>query len=305
MKNIKLKNLSKWLLKLGLSSIALFFVFKKVELNQIVEIALSSDPIYLTFAFLAFNSSKIISAFRLNQFYKAVEVNLTEKYNLTLYYLSMFYNLFLPGSIGGDAYKVYLLKQERKGSLKMISMATLLDRVSGLALLVFLSLFLVLINQELQRLTYLFLFTVIGLFFTLPSYYLFTRLFFKSFTSKFWSTTHLSFWVQFGQLLCAFFILFAIGVESHYLDYLVLFMVSSVVAVFPFSIGGIGARELVFLYAHQYIAIDESQAISFTLLFFSTLASSSFLGLIFIIFPYRERNPISDPNLLSNDKPLD
>lgn len=305
MKNIKLKNLSKWLLKLGLSSIALFFVFKKVELNQIVEIALSSDPIYLTFAFLAFNSSKIISAFRLNQFYKAVEVNLTEKYNLTLYYLSMFYNLFLPGSIGGDAYKVYLLKQERKGSLKMISMATLLDRVSGLALLVFLSLFLVLINQELQRLTYLFLFTVIGLFFTLPSYYLFTRLFFKSFTSKFWSTTHLSFWVQFGQLLCAFFILFAIGVESHYLDYLVLFMVSSVVAVFPFSIGGIGARELVFLYAHQYIAIDESQAISFTLLFFSTLASSSFLGLIFIIFPYRERIPISDPNLLSNDKPLD
>lgn len=187
----------------------------------------------------------------------------------------------------------------------MISMATLLDRVSGLALLVFLSFFLVLINQELQRLTYLFLFTVIGLIFTLPSYYLFTQLFFKSFTSKFWSTTHLSFWVQFGQLLCAYFILLAIGVDSHYLDYLVLFMVSSVVAVFPFSIGGIGARELVFLYAHQYIAIDESQAISFTLLFFSTLASSSFLGLIFIIFPYRERNPISDPNLLSNDKPLD
>jgi uncharacterized membrane protein YbhN (UPF0104 family) len=304
MKNIKFKNLSKWLLKFGLSSLALYFVFKKVELNRIVEIALSSDPIYLALALLAFNSSKIISAFRLNQFYKAIEVNLTEKYNLSLYYLSMFYNLFLPGSIGGDAYKVYLLKQEGKGSLKMISMATLLDRVSGLALLVFLSFFLVLINQELQQLNYLFPFTVIGLILTLPSYYLFTRLFFKSFTSKFWSTTHLSFWVQFGQLLCAFFILFAIGVESHYLDYLVLFMVSSVVAVFPFTIGGIGARELVFLYAHQYIAIDESQAISFTLLFFSTLASSSFLGLIFIAFPYREQNPVSDPNLLSNGKPL-
>ncbi|MFN3996911.1 lysylphosphatidylglycerol synthase transmembrane domain-containing protein [Algoriphagus sp.] len=305
MKNIKFKNLSKWLLKFGLSSIALFFVFKKVELNQIVEIALSANPFYLSLALLAFNSSKIISAFRLNQFYKAVEVNLTEKYNLSLYYLSMFYNLFLPGSIGGDAYKVYLLKQEGKGSLKKLSMATLLDRVSGLALLVFLSFFLVLVNQELQQFNYLIPFAIIGLLLTLPSYYLFTRLLFKSFYSKFWSTTHLSFWVQLGQLLCAYFILLAIGVESHYLDYLVLFMVSSVVAVLPFSIGGIGARELVFLYAHQYIAIDESQAISFTLLFFSTLASSSFLGLIFIVFPDKEKKNLFIPELLPNDEPLD
>lgn len=118
MNNIKFKNFSKWLLKFGLSSLALFFVFKKVELNRIVEIALSADPFFLALAVLAFNGSKIISAFRLNQFYKAVEVNLTEKYNLALYYLSMFYNLFLPGSIGGDAYKVYLLKQDGKGSLK-------------------------------------------------------------------------------------------------------------------------------------------------------------------------------------------
>lgn len=305
MKNIKFKNLSKWLLKFGLSSIALFFVFKKVELNQIVEIALSANPFYLSLALFAFNSSKIISAFRLNQFYKAVEVNLTEKYNLSLYYLSMFYNLFLPGSIGGDAYKVYLLKQQEKGSLKKLSMATLLDRVSGLALLVLFSFLLVLINQELQQLTYLIIFSGLGLIITLPFYYLFTRLLFKTFSSKFWSTTHLSFWVQFGQLLCAYFILLAIRVESNYLDYLLLFMVSSVVAVLPFSIGGIGARELVFLYAHQYIAIDESQAISFTFLFFSVLASCSLMGLIFIIFPYKEKIPLSVPELLPNDESLD
>ncbi|MBA4301246.1 MAG: TIGR00374 family protein [Cyclobacterium sp.] len=304
MNNIKFKNFSKWLLKFGLSSLALFFVFKKVELNRIVEIALSADPFFLALAVLAFNGSKIISAFRLNQFYKAVEVNLTEKYNLALYYLSMFYNLFLPGSIGGDAYKVYLLKQDGKGSLKSLSMATILDRVSGLTLLVFLSFLLVLVNQELQQVNYLIPFTIFGLILTLPSYYLFTRLLFKSFSSKFWSTTHLSFWVQFGQLLCAYFILLAIGVVSNYLNYLVLFMVSSVVAVFPFSIGGIGARELVFLYAHQFIAIDESHAISFTLLFFSTLAISSLLGLVFIVFPYKEKNPVSLPELLPNDEPL-
>jgi glycosyltransferase 2 family protein len=304
MNNIKFKNFSKWLLKFGLSSLALFFVFKKVEFNQIVEIVLSADLIYLALALLAFNCSKIISAFRLNQFYKAVEVNLTEKYNLALYYLSMFYNLFLPGSIGGDAYKVYLLKQEGKGSLKMLSMATILDRVSGLALLVLFSFFLVLANKELHQMRYLIPFSTIGLILTLPAYYLFTRLFFKPFSYKFWPTTHFSFWVQLGQLVCAYFILMAIGVESHHLDYLVLFMVSSVVAVFPFSIGGIGARELVFLYAHQFIAIDENQAISFTLLFFSTLAFSSFMGLVFVVFPYKEKNPVSVPELLSNDEPL-
>jgi hypothetical protein len=294
----KVKNFIKWLLKLGLSSLALFFVFKKVDPNTIIETAFSANPLYLVLALCAFNISKIISSFRLNQFYKAIKVDLSERYNLALYYLSMFYNLFLPGSIGGDAYKVYLLRQEGKGNLKSLSIATLLDRVNGLVLLFFLSCLLILLNKELHQVHFLIPFSVAGILLAIPCYYLLNKMFFKAFVLKFWIVTHLSFWVQMGQLLSAFFILKAVGIQGDYLDYLVIFMASSVVAVFPFSIGGVGARELVFLYAHQFMSIDEEKAISFTLLFFSTLVVSSLPGIYFMIFPYQGKKYIKNKNHL-------
>ena len=44
----------------------------------------------------------------------------------------MFYNLFLPGAISGDAYKVVLLTRKYDVSYKKITAAVLLDRFSGL-----------------------------------------------------------------------------------------------------------------------------------------------------------------------------
>ena len=54
----------------------------------------------------------------------------------------MFYNLFLPGAISGDAYKVIMLNRRYKTSYKKASAEVLLDRFSGvLALGVILSVY--------------------------------------------------------------------------------------------------------------------------------------------------------------------
>ncbi len=44
----------------------------------------------------------------------------------------MFYNLFLPGSISGDAYKVVRLTKDFNVAYKKTTAAVLLDRFSGL-----------------------------------------------------------------------------------------------------------------------------------------------------------------------------
>lgn len=282
------KKIFKWALKFGLSAAAMYFVFRKVDPEQTFETIFSSDIIYFSAGVLAFNLSKIISSFRLNRFYRTTGILLSEWYNLFLYYIGMFYNLFLPGSIGGDAYKIYLLKQGKKGSTKELFMATLLDRLNGLVLLVMLTFVLLLVNRDLYRFGFLVSGSIVGLLLSIPVYSLVNRLFFKPFLPVFWSTLHLSFWVQLGQLSCAYFILLSIDAQSHFLDYLALFMVSSVVAVLPFTIGGVGARELVFLYGSRFLTIDESKAIAFTLLFFSTLALSSLIGLALTFLPYKE-----------------
>ncbi len=59
---------------------------------------------------------------------------LLTSYNLRLYYTGMFYNLFLPGGVGGDVYKVMVLKK-RELSILSATKATLLDRVTGLLVL--------------------------------------------------------------------------------------------------------------------------------------------------------------------------
>lgn len=75
-------------------------------------------------------------------------------------------------------------------------------------------------------------------------------------------------------------ILLALGVNAHFTAYLFLFLVSSIAAVIPVTIGGVGARELVYLYGHQYLAIDEKTGVAFTLLFFLITATSSLTGVL-------------------------
>jgi len=71
------------------------------------------------------------------------------------YYIGMFYNLFLPGSVGGDAYKVFLLHEQGVGRTKPLILATLLDRLSGLAMLALLTFGLILLREDLPGLPYL------------------------------------------------------------------------------------------------------------------------------------------------------
>ena len=268
-----------FLIKLVLSATALYFVFRKIDLQETWQTLLQTNVGFFALALLAFNLSKVAAAFRFKRFLYPLDIYLSDGYNLRLLYISMFYNLFLPGSIGGDGYKVYLLKQQHAVTVKRLAGATLLDRLSGLALLVVMTGGFLLFSSFTVDVPHYDALVVVATLLVLPGFYLVVRWFFPLFRSQFLSTTHLSFWVQTGQVLAAILLLLSLSVQQHYLDYLTLFMVSSVVAVLPFTIGGVGARELVFLYGFQYLAIEQETAITFTLLFFLVTAFTSLAGL--------------------------
>ncbi len=58
------------------------------------------DIYYLLPAFILFNLSKIVGSIRLNRYFRAVGIELSELEALRLYYIGMFYNLFLPQGLG-------------------------------------------------------------------------------------------------------------------------------------------------------------------------------------------------------------
>lgn len=274
----KTKNLLKTLLKFVISGGALYIVFRAIDWDQTKSILLSANIGWLALALVFFIGSKVLSSFRLNVYFKSIGLVLNQKYNLRLYWVGMFYNLFLPGGIGGDGFKVYVLNKKFKTTVKPLIQASLLDRVSGLVALLFLAAIgYFFIDQE-SLPGWLYYVNAVGLFLLIPVYSLIVNRFFNVFHSDFWLTNFYSIGVQWLQVLSAYFILLSLGVDDLYVEYLVLFLISSVVAVFPFTIGGVGARELTFILGYQYVGIDENVAVAFSLLFFLITAFVSMFG---------------------------
>jgi uncharacterized membrane protein YbhN (UPF0104 family) len=281
LEKISKKGILKVIFKVCVSALAIYVVVRKIDLVQTKEIIFHANIWWLLLALFAFNISKAISSVRLNRFFKSAGLVLPGLYNLKLYYVGMFYNLFLPGGIGGDGYKVYLLNRSHKIKLKYLISAMLLDRISGLMALIFLALFLALF-VDLSFIGPWITWVLIGvLIVAYPSYYFVFRMFFRNLLDAFTLSNILSLGVQLAQLLSAYLILKALMVSDLYAEYMTLFLLSSVVAVIPFTIGGIGARELVFIFGADYLMIDKNTAVAFSILFFVITALSSFTGIFF------------------------
>ena len=133
MANLRKKGLTA--LKIIMSAALIYFIFTKLNSTEVFEKLKEVNPLYLVLALLLFVFSKVLAAFRLNLYFHELKVFLTQLNNLKLYLLGMFYNLFFPGGIGGDAYKGYVIKKKFEVETKKVASVLVLDRLSGLLLL--------------------------------------------------------------------------------------------------------------------------------------------------------------------------
>ncbi|HLR38213.1 MAG TPA: lysylphosphatidylglycerol synthase transmembrane domain-containing protein [Chitinophagaceae bacterium] len=271
----------KWTLKIGLSGLALYLIFRKISWEQTWKLLSHANFGWLFIAFVFFNISQILSAKRALCFYRTLGIPLDYFLNLKLYYKGMFYNLFLPGGIGGDGYKVHFLYKAYHKPVKKLVSATLIDRLNGLALLGF-------------------LIALLGSIIKLPKNWLpfpnwgLIVIFFIGFGICIWilhklfpvyipiifKTSIWSLGIQILQLISVFFIIRALHIEGDLLAYFLLFLLSSVAAVIPFTIGGAGAREIVFVAGAPLLGVISTEAVAISLLFFILTAIASFIGIV-------------------------
>ncbi len=264
------------LVKLLFMAGALWLVARHLDWPALGRTLRQARPGWLLLATALFTLSKLISSVRLNTFFRAVDIQLTERYNLRLYWLGMFYNLFLPGGIGGDGYKVYLLGKEFPGRRGVIFRALLLDRLSGMvALLVLLLLLFAATDYPgWYRVGALALVPLgLGLSYGLG------RWWFGEFRGAFGRTSWEALGVQGAQVLCAWALLAALGAAGGpVLPYLLVFLASSIAAVLPLTVGGLGARELTFLYGAKLFVLSVPVAVSVSVLFYVITALVSLVG---------------------------
>ena len=294
----KLKKIGINLLKLGVSGFAIWWVLSQISFKAVLGVISTANIYYLAGAIFFLFVSFVFQAFRQNLSFRNTGANLSQRLNIKVYWLGMFYNLFLPGGIGGDGYKVYLVNKYRKNGLKKNIGTMLVNRISGL----------VAIGMITVGLYYL-----AGTPFTngstawiknvmwmgIPLVYIFylfvLKFFFKSF---FKIHTGLLWWslaLQLMQFMSALFILYSFHLTTDFFDYLFLFFVSAIATALPITIGGIGAREMVFLVGAKTLGLNNELCIALSLMFFLMSALLSFGGLYWVFFPpfRREQVPVS------------
>jgi len=269
----KHKQVAGLILKLALSILGIVWAYSRINIQQLSDILYQSQYHWLAPALIFYVLSKIISSFRLTTFFHQTGVKISQIEGMRLYWVGMFYNLFLPGGIGGDAYKVVLLNKYRKAKWKSTTGIVLYDRLTGLlALVMICGLFIPILFPHIW---------VIGIFislFALLSGFLFTYFFFKKLMQTFVRATILSILLQSIQIGAAWMLFMALHSYPVDAGYLFLFLVSSVVSVLPISIGGIGAREFAFVWGASYLNVSSEICVAFALLFFLITACASLPG---------------------------
>ena len=265
-------------LKVLVSVLLLYFIFTRLPFKAVLNVLKDANYSFLLFALLLFTLSKVLSAFRLNLFFHQLSAPLTTVSNLKLYVLGMFYNLFLPGGIGGDAYKGYRIQKQFQPGTKKVVSALLLDRLNGLLILFILACLLGYMIAPSPWEKWRWILPITGVVAVFIFWYI-NRRYFNSLYPIFWPATLYSLGVQLIQLLCVWCILQAFDIQTDQIAYLFIFLVSSIVAVLPVTVGGIGSREIVFLYGALWLGLQEDTSVTISLIFFAITALISLTGI--------------------------
>ena len=277
MEKVNLKKLLINFAKIFISIALLYFVFQKIPFREVTVLWTKTNVFYLVIAAILFLASQIISTKRLELYFKANDFHLSFRSNLELYFLGMFYNFFIPGGIGGDAYKVYLLNKNFGWSAKKITSSLFNDRLSGLLAICVLILVFSFNLLEAKFFPILFVLLVVGFFFT----YFLTKKLFSTYNKVFFKAFSYSFLVQILQVISFIFLLKSLDVTDNFTIYAVVFLASSVLSLISFA--GIGVREMLFLQASKWFSFHPEISVSASLLFTMITAFFSLFGVIFQI----------------------
>ena len=190
----------------------------------------------------------------------------------------MFYNFFIPGGIGGDAYKVYAMHKKFDWSAKKLTAVLFIDRLTGLTAIGVLTCLLAIGLPLFQTLPFTLL-LIAAVPVGLALFYLIVKQLFPSFKNLLTRPLGLSILIQGLQVLSLIALLYSISEPTDSLVYAVVFLVSSALSIFSFS--GIGIRELIFYQAAVFFAFDSTLAVTVGFLFSFITAVISFFGIIY------------------------
>ncbi|MEK6791420.1 MAG: lysylphosphatidylglycerol synthase transmembrane domain-containing protein [Deltaproteobacteria bacterium] len=301
-----MKNILSVLLKVCVSGFILYVLFSKIDMALFWRTAISVKPYVIVLIALFFVCTQAVSTYRWSIVLKKdMEVKYFKL--LSIYFIGMFFNNFLPTMVGGDLVKGYFLyRYSQRGDVSFASM--FMDRYSGFTALMVLTALSLIPGYALIKGTPLpiFLALLIGAFVmaslviwvgslhtwvmallsmvrffginkkidafynVLMSYKKHRGLLVKIFLC--------SLFVQSGVIIGYYLLGVQLGINISIGYYFLLIPLTTVISMLPLSLAGLGIREGAFIFLFPMVGATKEQAVTLSLMWFAITAIVSIIG---------------------------
>lgn len=291
-----------------------YYLFKtKVPLNEVIQDIKSLNIIYIILIISLFLLYYLIFSLRWNFLLKAQKIDISYPRSYLYILVSFFFNNFLPSGLGMD-----LVRSAYAGGKENFEKAlgtSIMERILGMIGMMTIG-FLAIFSGKVKFAKYSFLYLGLILL-TIMVYYLFTSLkirwlkekllsiklfnlgdslrkFYRAF--KIYKNKRKTLFLGVGYsvlvqsviIIINYFIARALGNPIPIFALLTYIPVITIISLIPVTVNGLGLREAAYVYFFSALEITQSQAMSFSLIFFFTSVIASCTGGIVFIFISRE-----------------
>ena len=301
-----MKGIISTLVKVCISIAIMYFLLRSIDLATLWQTFASVNPLAVVFVAVLFLCTQSISTFRWSVILKK-DVDISYSKLLSIYFVGMFFNNFLPTMVGGDLVKgYYLYKYSNKGDVTLASI--FMDRYSGFAALMCITALALIPGYALIKGTALpgFFVLLIGGFAAMslviwvgPLHSWAMRLMdkihfyginkkidtfyrvlmgYKSHADILAKIFACSVVVQGGVIIGYYVLGSGLGMDIPLGYYFLFIPLTTVISMLPISLSGLGIREGAFIFLFTMVGATKEQAITLSLLWFATAALVSMIG---------------------------
>ncbi len=315
-------------LRISISVALLIFLFRRIDEKTLFKLIRNSDKPLLFYAAFTFFLMYPLALFRWNMLLKAAKIKLPLKRVIMSFSGGIFFNVFLPSTIGGDFMRSMDLGKHTQKTKEVIA-TVFLDRLSGYAGLVFLDVLALLLGFKLIEDKVVFFFvSFLVILLTLVLVVLFNKRvysrinkflyaprkdagklgpstlekvrdalinlhqeihYFRHKKKVIFNNLVLSVIIQVLSPVSFYIIGLSLGIKINIVYFFVFLPIIGAITLLPISIGGLGLRDTATVYFFAKVGVIKDLSFAMSLLNFSFILIFGSIGGIIYVFTLHNR----------------
>lgn len=290
------------LIRAGVSTVVIIFLFQSASVSDAVQTVLRTDRMVWISGIVIYIFGQVISAYKWKVLSSAAGFHRPLRDHAAFYFIGMFFNLFLPTSVGGDAVKsYYLARHDPEGRTAPSIYTVLAERLTGFVVMVWIGAVALLLSpSEVFHPTVKMLAaacSVLGTVFTLffPSlvrvvnHRAWAQAMLRDIT-VYWRSPAVIVRALVWSLVFHFLVIVvhiiigkSMGLAVPLFYYFIVYPAASLAGFIPVSFNGIGPREGTYIYLFSLIGISRPDALAFGIIWLGIMICASMPGAVLYV----------------------